>query len=818
MVTGLDFPTAIAFDGNRIWVSEAGITSSGGTGMTENLTLPKVKEVDLQGNTRTVLTSSDLAAGQLVAPITDIAFHEGWLWIVHRQKGASGWNVGAISRFQPYNPVASFNTVVTNLPSAGDYFTGELMFCPSGRVYFTQGAATNSGLVGPDNEMITKWLRLAPGFHDYAPVDITLNGTSFRTFNPLSDNISNVVVTSPFQPFGSGPVGDGFTVKAASPQNPVDGIIAGVGAVYSFDPASPNATMRLEAWGLRNPYGMVFDPYNPGRVFITNNGADVRTVVQDGKAYVVEARPIANDNDDLFVFDAGGEAEFYGWPDYFHDPQSGKVLPVTDPLFCQMPSGLSINCPGFILADSFRQKLITQNAFKELGNHVSAGKLDISQSQAFGFAGDIFVAESGALVPTTGARQYTGYKVVRVNRQTGEASDFVVNAGTTPEQLFNPEGFNKPIDVKFMGDMMLIVDFGAYGPPDFVLPGTGKVWAVFQGLVPFATPTPPPTVTLTCPPVTVTCPPTTTPVVTVCPPITVTCPPTTTRPPTPCPSPTPVLTTCPPATPLVTTCPPLATRSPTPCPTPTPVLTTGKPVTTVCPTPERPLVSASCEEFAAQPFITKIMQMKPGQTFDVSLCSNPSTGFQWPDKAQIQDTSIVTQINHVFQAPATGLVGAPGSDVWTFCVLKNGQTTIRFEYSQPWQGGQKATRVFTLVLTTSATPVVTTCPPTATKIATATPAITTCPPTTTANSTSVTSTRATQATISPATKSSATDSSSSLPALGGLKDEVIEKLSELQTAIKEEIKDRVTEKVSDIVPKTQLEKIEDKVTGKQDKK
>jgi hypothetical protein len=69
----------------------------------------------------------------------------------------------------------------------------------------------------------------------------------------------------------------------------------------------------------------------------------------------VESRPIANDFDDLFVFPAAGTTEFFGWPDFFHNPNDGSVLPVTDPLFAQ--GELLINPPGFVLDAGFRSSL-----------------------------------------------------------------------------------------------------------------------------------------------------------------------------------------------------------------------------------------------------------------------------------------------------------------------------------------------------------------------------------------------------------------------------------------------------------------------------
>ena len=76
MVSGLDFPTAITFHENHIWVSEAGFLPG---------LLPKVKAIR-NGRTTTVLAARQLPNGTLLGPLTDVTFHRGWLWITHRQR------------------------------------------------------------------------------------------------------------------------------------------------------------------------------------------------------------------------------------------------------------------------------------------------------------------------------------------------------------------------------------------------------------------------------------------------------------------------------------------------------------------------------------------------------------------------------------------------------------------------------------------------------------------------------------------------------------------------------------------------------------
>jgi len=51
---------------------------------------------------------------------------------------------------------------------------------------------------------------------------------------------------------------------------------------------------------------------------------------------------------------------------------------------------------------------------------------------------------------------------------------------------------------------------------------------------------------------------------------------------------------------------------------------------------------------------------------------------------------VLQQYEHNFLSPeAKGVVGASGKDVWTFKSLKKGTTIISFDYSRPWEGGEK---------------------------------------------------------------------------------------------------------------------------------
>jgi inhibitor of cysteine peptidase len=113
-----------------------------------------------------------------------------------------------------------------------------------------------------------------------------------------------------------------------------------------------------------------------------------------------------------------------------------------------------------------------------------------------------------------------------------------------------------------------------------------------------------------------------------------------------------------------------------------------------------PGISLSCDDFQKQANIVKDTQMKIGQTLTISLCSNRTTGFSWPEKALIGDPQVVEQAGYKWVPPQDkGKVGVPGTEVYTFKALQQGTSMISFGYSRPWQGGEQNVNTFKLNLT-----------------------------------------------------------------------------------------------------------------------
>lgn len=113
------------------------------------------------------------------------------------------------------------------------------------------------------------------------------------------------------------------------------------------------------------------------------------------------------------------------------------------------------------------------------------------------------------------------------------------------------------------------------------------------------------------------------------------------------------------------------------------------------PEPALQRIEVSSAELRDQKFITRDVTLSVGDTLEVTLASNPSTGFKWTGDTQISDPSVIDQTSHQIVGPTSDLVGSPGTEVWTFSALKEGTATIETDYNQPWPAGAKKAWTFT---------------------------------------------------------------------------------------------------------------------------
>lgn len=424
--SGLTFPTGIAFDqsGNG-FVVEAGYAYG------EVFTVPRLIRVGKGGEL------VEVARGGKNGPWTGVAYSNGAFYVAEggQLEGGRILRITADGKITP---------LVDNLPGKGDHHTNGPVIGPDGLVYFAQGTATNSAVVGEDNAQFG-WLKRFPEFHDVPCRDITLEGINYESGDVRSKEGSGAVMTGAFLPFGT-PSSRGQVIRGEVPCS---------GAVMRVP--TTGGKPELVAWGFRNPFGLAFAP--DGSLYLTENGYDDRG-----------SRPVWGAADVLWRVVPG---TWYGWPDF----SAGQ--PLTQPWF--KPPGKKQ--PQRLLA---QHPNTPPRPVAILGVHASSNGFDFSRSSAFGHVGEAFIAEFGDESPTTGKVMHpVGFRVVRVSPKDGRIEDFAVNRGPEngPASKVGGGGLERPVAARFdpSGQALYVVDFGVMlqskqgAHPQ---PGTGVIWRI----------------------------------------------------------------------------------------------------------------------------------------------------------------------------------------------------------------------------------------------------------------------------------------------------------------------------------------------------
>lgn len=423
---GLTFPSSVTFDDQgRLYVIEAGYSYG------EVWLEPKLLRMEADGTFTTLVT------GSKNGPWTSLIYYEGYLYLSEGGQ-AEGGKIFRVSLD------GTMKELVSGLPSLGDHHTDGIVI-KDNYIYFGQGTATNSGVVGKDN-MEFGWLMRHKDFHDIPCRDIILAGRNYESENIFTEDPKDKIMTGAFVPFGTSTT-QGQVIKG---KTPCTGSIMRI----PLEGGQP----EMVAWGLRNPYGLALAPN--GDIYISENGYDDRG-----------SRPIWGTGDVLYKLQPG---MWYGYPDFsagvnmadkegFKVPGKDFVKPVMQNYPNTPPKPTAI-----------------------FGVHSSANGMDFATNQSFGHTGEVFVAEFGDMAPNVGkVLAPVGFKVVRVNTETGVIEDFAVNKGKKhgPASRLKKKGLERPLAVKFSpkGDALYIVDFGIlkmgeHGPEP--QQGTGVIWKI----------------------------------------------------------------------------------------------------------------------------------------------------------------------------------------------------------------------------------------------------------------------------------------------------------------------------------------------------
>jgi len=407
---GLDTPISMVFTENgEMLLADAGVISGSG----------KVLRLSKKG--------FEIVADGFNPPLTGINYLNGNIYVAHR---------GYITIVKPDG---TKEDIISGLPSLGDHHNNQVVFGRDGKMYFGQGTATNSGVVGLDNS----WIKNYPFFHDYPGSNIILNGENFITENIQTASQNDYTYTGAYSPFG---------VPSKS-YDMEKGIVRASGSILRANLDGSN--LELVAWGLRNPFRLKFDIYD--RLFSTNHGSDVRG-----------SRPIDNSPDE-FQFIMPGL--WYGWPDY-----TGG-LPVTLPRFKAEGKAQ----PQFLIANP---PMVPPKPIAIFTPHSAIMGFDFDYNSEYGPYGDAYIAEFGSEAPeTTGGKPLpgVGHRISRINMQTGETSDFAINKSGFAASHTGDGGFERPIDVVFGPDKaMYILDFAVTpeDEPDEFYPRSGVIWRI----------------------------------------------------------------------------------------------------------------------------------------------------------------------------------------------------------------------------------------------------------------------------------------------------------------------------------------------------
>jgi inhibitor of cysteine peptidase len=108
---------------------------------------------------------------------------------------------------------------------------------------------------------------------------------------------------------------------------------------------------------------------------------------------------------------------------------------------------------------------------------------------------------------------------------------------------------------------------------------------------------------------------------------------------------------------------------------------------TASPTPTLPPTAETPSSLPEPTDPTQLITVKTGETFELVLSSNPSTGYHWEIIPE-SDGNGVELVSQDYVAEQPVMPGSGGVDVWTFRALNAGDITITLGYYPPDEGAE----------------------------------------------------------------------------------------------------------------------------------
>lgn len=461
---GLSYPTDITFGANgEAYVSEAGGHFYGTD--PAHAPPPRILRVEPDGTTSVVYENvvpveAIRAAGRgeelpegLISPIEGITYNpdNGLIHVAHRSR---------VSTLDP--ETGEFRTIIDNLPAWGIFHNTKIIFDDQGRMVFGISAQGNSGIVDAGIMKVIAFYDM-PEVREIPCETVTLTGRDFSVANGFTPEQGDVQETGVYVPYGT-TTETGQTLEGEFWCN---------SALYRANADGSNPE-RL-AWGIRNAFHYEFSP--DGRLIFSNNSGNP-----------IPGRPVYDDWETFYALEEG---VWYGWPDYF------SSVPITDERF-RRPNDPQFQQPPFphefVLTEETRQRLLAGREtppppLVRLHPHAAAQGFTFAPEE-FGLAeNEILLAEFGPVIPYL-AQEAPGFRVSRVNLDTGETQPFIANKSGNPASVTKGSetlasgGLERPLRLEVGPDGSLyIVDFGvidiaAPPPKRNAYANTGVIWRV----------------------------------------------------------------------------------------------------------------------------------------------------------------------------------------------------------------------------------------------------------------------------------------------------------------------------------------------------
>jgi glucose/arabinose dehydrogenase len=456
-VTGLSYLTDITFgDNGEVYVSECGPHSYGKEPdkapparilqVMPDKSIKVVYDKNVPIATIRNTKSGEKLPEGLIGPIEGITWHNGLIYVAHR------------TRVSTLNPkTGEFKTIIDDLPAWGYFHNGKVIFDRQGKMVFSVSTQGNSGPIDTElMKVLIPYNKLDK--HEIPGEDVTLTGINFPVPVPEKwEKKDEKALTGVFVPFGT-------TTKAGQV---IEGQLICNGGMFRANADGSN--IERIAWGFRNTFGYKFSP--DGRLYTTNNSGNP-----------ISPRQIFNDYETIYEVIEG---EWYGWPDFY----SG--IPVTDPRFSEVHPNYpkAAGRLNFVLTEETHKRLLKGRdrpiqPIVKMDPH-TAGQGFVFGREEFGIPeNEILLAEFGTVVKYQ-HNKLPGFRVSRVNLETGEVRDFISNkVGLPASAADGTGGLERPLRLAYGPDGALyIVDWGVLEiepPHATAFPKTAVIWKVVK--------------------------------------------------------------------------------------------------------------------------------------------------------------------------------------------------------------------------------------------------------------------------------------------------------------------------------------------------